>query len=98
MKNLFALGLVLNLNLFTMDCAHKHNHHVMDFTHRNNHHNRKDYIKIISAGRKDLLDILSNTTLNDLKRNAQKRKHEDECCFFPNINRLFSRIERYINQ
>lgn len=87
MKNLFALGLVLNLNLFTMDCAPKHNHH-----------NRKDYIKIISAGKKEFLDIISNTTLNDLKRNAQKRKHEDECCFFPNINRLFSRIERYINQ
>jgi hypothetical protein len=87
MKNLFALGLILNLNLFTMDCAHKHNHH-----------NRKDYIKIISSGKKEFLDIISNTTLNDLKRNAQKRKHEDECCFFPNINRLFSRIERYINQ
>jgi hypothetical protein len=81
MKKLFAVALLLNLNLYTMERIQK------EFKK----YHAKDYDKLIEMDKKEFYNKMTNMTINDIKKNIKKRvERTDDSDCFPRFSRFIS--------
>lgn len=93
MKKIFAVALLLNLNLYTVERIEK----------KLKKFRAEEYVKLIDMDEKEFYDIITNTTINDLKKNIKKRKkrtNQSDClpCFDKYLSRMLTAAQNYLNE